>query len=127
VTDWVRFVKNEKRAACEHITRTKQEHQGGPAPDIGVEAVVRAFADGYPADGCTLLVDPSSVTVNATLYAKLTFNFIRKIAFALARAAIGRNKRRNMRPHGPPTRWRPCKRPHGHCHRTRPARVKRFM
>src|SRR5262249_59795305 len=42
--------------------------------NIGVEAVVRAPTDGY-----TLLLIPQSVTTNATLYEKLTFNFIRDI------------------------------------------------
>ena len=32
-----------------------------------------------PADGYTLLLIPESVTINATLYEKLNFNFIRDI------------------------------------------------
>ena len=44
------------------------------ADQIGVETVVRAPADGY-----TLLLIPQSVTTNATLYEKLSFNFIRDI------------------------------------------------
>jgi tripartite-type tricarboxylate transporter receptor subunit TctC len=51
------------------------ENRPGGGTNIGVEAVVRAPADGY-----TLLLIPGSVTVNATLYEKLNFNFIRDIA-----------------------------------------------
>jgi tripartite-type tricarboxylate transporter receptor subunit TctC len=51
------------------------ENRPGGGTNIGVEAVVRAPADGY-----TLLLIPGSVTVNATLYDKLKFNFIRDIA-----------------------------------------------
>jgi tripartite-type tricarboxylate transporter receptor subunit TctC len=47
------------------------ENRPGGGTNIGVEAAVRAPADGY-----TLLLIPPSVTVNATLY-KLDFNFIR--------------------------------------------------
>lgn len=50
------------------------ENRPGAGTNIGVEAVVRAPADGY-----TLLLIPGSVTVNATLYEKLNFNFIRDI------------------------------------------------
>jgi tripartite-type tricarboxylate transporter receptor subunit TctC len=50
------------------------ENRPGAGTNIGVEAVVRAPADGY-----TLLLIPPSVTVNANLY-KLNFNFIRDIA-----------------------------------------------
>lgn len=50
------------------------ENRAGAGTNIGVEAVVRASADGY-----TLLLIPGSVTVNATLYEKLNFNFIRDI------------------------------------------------
>ncbi len=50
------------------------ENRPGAGTNIGVEAVVRAPADGY-----TLLLIPASVTVNATLYDKLNFNFIRDI------------------------------------------------
>jgi len=50
------------------------ENRPGAATNIGIEAVVRARADGY-----TLLLIPGSVTVNATLYEKLNFDFIRDI------------------------------------------------
>jgi tripartite-type tricarboxylate transporter receptor subunit TctC len=50
------------------------ENRPGAGTNIGVEAVVRAPADGY-----TLLLIPASVTINATLYKKLNFNFIRDI------------------------------------------------
>src|SRR6266516_1470332 len=50
------------------------ENRAGAGTNIGVEAVVRAPADGY-----TLLLIPQSVTTNATLYEKLSFNFIRDI------------------------------------------------
>jgi len=51
------------------------ENRPGGGTNIGVEAVVRAPADGY-----TLLLIPGSVTANATLYQHLNFNFIRDIA-----------------------------------------------
>jgi tripartite-type tricarboxylate transporter receptor subunit TctC len=50
------------------------ENRPGAGTNIGIEAVVRAPADGY-----TLLLIPQSVTTNATLYEKLPFNFIRDI------------------------------------------------
>src|SRR6266567_7355283 len=50
------------------------ENRAGGGTNIGVEAVVRAPADGY-----TLLLIPGSVTANATLYPKLNFNFSRDI------------------------------------------------
>src|SRR6516164_7378903 len=50
------------------------ENRPGAGTNIGVEVVVRAPADGY-----TLLLIPQSVTTNATLYEKLSFNFIRDI------------------------------------------------
>ena len=50
------------------------ENRPGAGTNIGIEAAVRAPADGY-----TLLLVPGSVTVNATLYEKLNFNFIRDI------------------------------------------------
>ena len=50
------------------------ENRPGAGTNIGIEAVVRAPADGY-----TLLLIPASVTVNATLYEKLNFDFIKDI------------------------------------------------
>jgi len=51
------------------------ENKPGAGTNLGVETVVRAPADGY-----TLLLIPSSVTANATLYTKLNFDFVRDIA-----------------------------------------------
>ena len=51
------------------------ENRPGAGSNIGAEAVVRAPADGY-----TLLLVFSSNAINATLYDKLSFNFIRDIA-----------------------------------------------
>jgi tripartite-type tricarboxylate transporter receptor subunit TctC len=51
------------------------ENRPGAAGNIGTEIVARAPADGY-----TLLVVVSSSAINATLYDKLSFNFIRDIA-----------------------------------------------
>ena len=50
------------------------ENRPGAGTNVGVEAGVRAPADGY-----TLLLIPQSVTTNATLYKDLNFNFIRDI------------------------------------------------
>src|SRR6516164_1195211 len=50
------------------------EHRPGAAGNIGTEAVVRAPADGY-----TLAVIGAPSAINATLYEKLNFNFIRDI------------------------------------------------
>jgi tripartite-type tricarboxylate transporter receptor subunit TctC len=51
------------------------EHRPGAASNIATEAVVRAPPDGY-----TLLVVSTASAINATLYDKLSFNFIRDIA-----------------------------------------------
>src|SRR5436190_19033808 len=51
------------------------ENRPGGGGNIGTEAVVRAPADGY-----TLLTVAMLSAVNATLYDKLNFNFIRDIA-----------------------------------------------
>jgi tripartite-type tricarboxylate transporter receptor subunit TctC len=51
------------------------ENRPGASGNIGTEAVVRAPPDGY-----TLLVVAQVNAVNATLYDKLNFNFIRDIA-----------------------------------------------
>ena len=51
------------------------DNRPGAGSNIGTEAVVRASADGY-----TLLLVSASNAINATLYEKLTFNFIQDIA-----------------------------------------------
>ena len=51
------------------------ENRPGGASNVGTEAVVRAPADGY-----TLLCVTTANAINATLYDKLNFNFIRDIA-----------------------------------------------
>jgi tripartite-type tricarboxylate transporter receptor subunit TctC len=51
------------------------ENRPGAGTNLATEAVVHAPADGY-----TLLLVPSSAAINATLYEKLNFNFIRDIA-----------------------------------------------
>jgi len=48
------------------------ENKPGAATNLGVEAAVRAPADGY-----TLLLIPGSVAVNDTLYTNLPFHFLR--------------------------------------------------
>jgi tripartite-type tricarboxylate transporter receptor subunit TctC len=51
------------------------ENRPGGGGNIGIEAVVRAPADGY-----TLLVTGTTAAINATLFEKLSYNFIRDIA-----------------------------------------------
>jgi tripartite-type tricarboxylate transporter receptor subunit TctC len=51
------------------------ENRPGGGGNIGIEAVVRAPADGY-----TLLVVGSTAAINATLFETLNYNFIRDIA-----------------------------------------------
>jgi tripartite-type tricarboxylate transporter receptor subunit TctC len=51
------------------------ENRPGAGGNIGTEAVVRTPADGY-----TLLLAATLNTINATLYDKLNYNFIRDIA-----------------------------------------------
>ncbi len=51
------------------------ENRPGGGGNVGTEAVVRAAPDGY-----TILLAGSANTINATLYDKLNFSFIRDIA-----------------------------------------------
>jgi tripartite-type tricarboxylate transporter receptor subunit TctC len=51
------------------------ENRPGGAGNIGTEVVVRAPADGY-----TLLMIDASPAINATLFNKLNFDFVRDIA-----------------------------------------------
>src|SRR5215470_5788369 len=51
------------------------ENRPGAGTNIGTEAVVRAPADGY-----TLLLASPPAAINATLYDKLSFNFVRDVA-----------------------------------------------
>jgi tripartite-type tricarboxylate transporter receptor subunit TctC len=61
------------------------ENRPGAASNSGTEVVVRALPDGY-----TLLMFTSAQTINATLYNKLNYNFIRDIApvASISREAI---------------------------------------
>jgi tripartite-type tricarboxylate transporter receptor subunit TctC len=51
------------------------ENRPGAGTNLGTEAVVRAAADGY-----TLLIAGSNAAINATLFEKLSFNFVRDTA-----------------------------------------------
>src|SRR6516162_11779118 len=51
------------------------ENRPGAATNIGTDVVVRAPSDGY-----TLLLVSAINAINATLYDKLNFNFVRDIA-----------------------------------------------
>jgi tripartite-type tricarboxylate transporter receptor subunit TctC len=59
------------------------ENRPGAGTTIATEAVVRAPADGY-----TLLMIGAPAAINATLYGKLNYNFIRDVA-PIASIAIG--------------------------------------
>jgi tripartite-type tricarboxylate transporter receptor subunit TctC len=61
------------------------ENRSGASGNIATEAVVNAAPDGY-----TLLLVGSSNTINATLYEKLNFNFVRDIVpvAGIARAPL---------------------------------------
>ena len=51
------------------------EHRPGGSTNVGTESVVRAPADGY-----TLLLASATNAINATLFDKLSFNFVRDTA-----------------------------------------------
>jgi tripartite-type tricarboxylate transporter receptor subunit TctC len=55
------------------------ENRPGAATNLATEAVVRAPADGY-----TLLYGGTSNAINATLYNKLNYNFVRDFAMVAA-------------------------------------------
>jgi tripartite-type tricarboxylate transporter receptor subunit TctC len=63
------------------------ENRPGGGTNIGTETVVRAAADGY-----TLLLVASANAINATLYDKLNFNFIRDIAAVAAIISLARKR-----------------------------------
>jgi tripartite-type tricarboxylate transporter receptor subunit TctC len=51
------------------------ENRGGAGGNIGVQAVINAPPDGY-----TMLLIPTSATINATLYDTLPYNILRDVA-----------------------------------------------
>jgi tripartite-type tricarboxylate transporter receptor subunit TctC len=60
------------------------ENRPGAASNLAIEVVLRAPADGY-----TLIATDGAAAINATLYEKLNFNFIRDIAVVgMARAPL---------------------------------------
>jgi hypothetical protein len=69
------------------------ENRPGGGTNIGTETVVRAAADGY-----TLLLLASANAINATLYDKLNFNFIRDIAAVAAIISLARKRCQTLRP-----------------------------
>jgi tripartite-type tricarboxylate transporter receptor subunit TctC len=69
------FIVENRAGAAGNIGTEAVVRAAGAAGNIGTEAVVRAPADGY-----TLLLATVSNAVNATLYDKLNFNFIRDVA-----------------------------------------------
>jgi tripartite-type tricarboxylate transporter receptor subunit TctC len=72
------------------------ENRPGAGTNIATEMVVRASPDGY-----TLLLVSGAHTVNATLYEKLSFNFIRDIA-----PVAGIVRLPNRGKHGERYRWK---------------------
>ena len=60
------------------------ENRPGAGSNLGTEAVVNARPDGY-----MLLFDATANAINATLYEKLRFNFIRDIAPVAALIHLG--------------------------------------
>jgi tripartite-type tricarboxylate transporter receptor subunit TctC len=77
------------RLLCQSLTeRLGQsfivENRPGATSNLATEAVVRAPADGY-----TLIATDGAAAINATLYDKLNFNFVRDIALVgMARAPL---------------------------------------
>jgi tripartite-type tricarboxylate transporter receptor subunit TctC len=60
------------------------ENRPGAASNLATEVVVRAAADGY-----TLITTDAAAAINATLYEKLNFNFVRDVAVVgLTRAPL---------------------------------------
>jgi tripartite-type tricarboxylate transporter receptor subunit TctC len=59
------------------------ENRPGASTNIATEAVAKAMPDGY-----TLLMIGSSNIINATLYDKLSYNFIRDIAPVASVASV---------------------------------------
>ena len=64
------------------------ENRPGAASNIATEAVLHGAADGY-----TLLIVTSANTINATLYDRLNYNFIRDIMPVYRPPAVKRPRR----------------------------------